>query len=76
VLRLQVREVAIDLHQLEFMNSSCFKNVVSWLNRVQELPTTAQYYVRFLSNPALLWQRRSLHALQCFANELVRIEST
>jgi hypothetical protein len=67
--------VVIDVRNLEFMNSSCFKKFVTWLGRVQELPAASQYKIRFLSDPKMHWQRRSLHVLQCFAAELVTIET-
>ena len=73
-LELAIPEVHMDLRELEFMNSSCFKSFVSWISDVSDL-TTGQYRIRFLSNPSILWQRRSLHALSCFAAELVTIEA-
>ena len=73
-LELSIVEVRMDLRDLEFMNSSCFKSFVSWISDVSEM-TAGQYRIRFLSNPSILWQRRSLHALSCFAAELVTIEA-
>lgn len=73
-LELGIPEVQMDLRELEFMNSSCFKSFVSWISDVSDL-TAGQYRIRFLSNPSILWQRRSLHALSCFAAELVTIEA-
>jgi hypothetical protein len=73
-LELGIPEVQMDLRELEFMNSSCFKSFVSWISEVSDL-TSGQYRIRFLSNPSILWQRRSLHALSCFAAELVTIEA-
>jgi hypothetical protein len=73
-MELRIPEVQMDLRDLEFMNSSCFKSFVSWISEVSDL-TTGQYRIRFLSNPSILWQRRSLHALSCFAAELVTIEA-
>src|SRR5262249_33805309 len=70
-----VTEVVIDFHELEFMNSSCFKSFVTWIGRVQDLPEAERYRIRFLSKPELLWQRRSLHALRCFAVDLITIET-
>jgi hypothetical protein len=66
--------VIMDLHKLEFMNSSCFKSWVTWLGRIQDLLPDQQYRVHFRSNPEMLWQRRSLHALRCLALDLVTIE--
>ena len=73
-MELGIAEVRMDLRELEFMNSSCFKSFVSWISEVSDLPS-GQYRIRFLSNPSILWQRRSLHALSCFAAELVTIEA-
>jgi hypothetical protein len=73
-MELGIPEVKMDLRELEFMNSSCFKSFVSWISEVSDL-STGQYRIRFLSNPRILWQRRSLHALSCFAAELVTIEA-
>lgn len=75
-VRLTTPTVVVDLRELEFMNSSCLKVFVAWLARLRELEAPAQYKVCFRSNPKLLWQRRSLAALSCFAIDLVTIETT
>ncbi len=71
--RLAATEVVVDLRQLEFMNSSCFKSFVSWVTDIQELDDAKRYKVKFLSNPAYHWQKRSLHSLRCFAVELITV---
>ena len=71
--RLEVTEMIVDLRQLEFMNSSCFKCFLSWITDIQELEPERQYKVKFLSNPQLHWQKRSLHSLRCFAVELISV---
>jgi hypothetical protein len=73
VVRVGAKKVIVDFLNLEFMNSSCFKSFVAWISKVQE--ETEQYRVTFLSNPETLWQRRSLHALSCFAADLISIET-
>lgn len=73
--RMGAQEVVIDFHGLEFMNSSCFKSFVTWIGEVRDLEPEAQYKIRFLSKPDLLWQRRSLQALRCFAVDLITIET-
>jgi len=70
-----VSEVVVDLRTLEFMNSSCFKDVVSWICEVQDLEADKQYQIRFRSNPGFHWQRRSLHVLKTFATDLVHVDS-
>lgn len=73
-LRLGVPEVAVDFRDCDFVNSSCFKAFVVWLERIQELETPQQYRLRFFSDETKAWQRRSLQALSCFAIELVHVE--
>lgn len=73
--QVRVREVVVDMRELEFMNSSCFKSFVTWLTDVQQLERDKQYQIRFLSDSSKHWQRRSLFALSCFAVDLVKIES-
>lgn len=74
-LRLEIDEAVIDLRQLEFMNSSCFRNFISWLAEILELNEDRRYKVKFLFNPELHWQNRSLHTLRCFAVEVVDVVS-
>lgn len=73
-LRLGVKRVVVDLRELEFMNSAGFSAFIDWLVTLLEEPPERQYKVVYRSNAAYLWQRRSLHALQCLAVDLVSIE--
>src|SRR5260370_14498360 len=68
--RLHADAVALDFEKLEFMNSACFKKVLTWIGRVQQLDDHHRYRIRFVSNPKMLWQRRSLHALRCSSADL------
>ena len=70
--RLGVSEVCCDLKQLRFMNSSCFKSFVVWIDTVKNSPDP--YQIRFLTEPKLHWQRRSLEALRRLAVSIVSIE--
>jgi hypothetical protein len=72
-VRLGVTEAVVDFMNLEFMNSSCFKVLVTWLNDIRELEPASQYKIVFVSNPQIHWQKRSLHSLRCFASELITI---
>jgi hypothetical protein len=67
-------EVAFDFRDLYFMNSSCFKAFVTWIDIVSRT-TEKAYTIRFLTNPRLHWQRRSLEALRCLAPHVVRVEA-
>jgi hypothetical protein len=72
---LEVSEVAVDMRELEFMNSSCFKCLITWLDDLIEQPVERRYRIRFLSDANKHWQHRSLRALSCFAVDLVSIEA-
>ncbi len=70
-----VTAAVIDMRKLEFMNSSCFKSLVTWVSDIQDLEPARRYKIRTLSNPAIPWQKRSLQSLQYFAVDLVSIET-
>lgn len=74
-LRLGVREVTVDLLKLEFMNSSCFKRLVTWLSTLREVDGQPPYSVRFVSSSRVRWQKASLQALSCFAPGSVTVEA-
>ena len=69
-----VTEVVVDLRQLAFMNSSCLKTLVTWLNNVRQRPASGQYLIRFLQDRTAYWQERSLAALKAFAPAIVEVE--
>jgi hypothetical protein len=73
--RSLAEEVTVDVRQLEFMNSSCLKSFVWWISTVQEQPGDGRYRIVFVSSPSVYWQRRSLNALACLANEIISIQA-
>jgi hypothetical protein len=74
-IRLAAHEVVCDFHGLYFMNSSCFKAFVGWVTTIEALDPTKRYKIRLLSNQQLHWQKRSLEALRCLADQIVIVES-
>jgi len=73
VAALGVSRVQVDLRELQFMNSSCIKDVIVWLEKVRKAEKS--YLVTFLSSETRPWQRRSLLALQQFGKGIVSIEN-
>lgn len=65
-------EVSCDFRKLTFMNSSCFKAFVVWIDSVKNL--AAPYKIRFQTDPNIHWQRRSLEALRRLAIHVVSVE--
>ena len=72
--RAGVRKVQVDMRNLAFMNSSCIKDFVTWLAKARQGDAANTYKIVFVSSAAQHWQKRSLHALSCFAHELVTVE--
>jgi hypothetical protein len=70
--RLGVSEVTCDFRKLSFMNSSCFKAFVVWIDTVKNAERV--YGIRFLTDPDMHWQRRSLEALRRLATNVVSVE--
>jgi hypothetical protein len=70
---LDVKGVVIDLRQLEFMNSSCFRHFIGWIATIQDLEAAHRYGIKFLSKPSYHWQRRSLQSLRSFAVDLISV---
>ena len=73
VERLALAEVVCDFRRLTFMNSSCFKAFVVWIDTVKNSPRP--YRIRFLTEPEMHWQRRSLEALRRLATNVVTVEA-
>jgi hypothetical protein len=71
-LRLQLEEVTCDFRQLSFMNSSCFKSFVVWIDAVKNAPEP--YRIRFTTAASMPWQRRSLEALRRLATNVVSVD--
>ena len=69
-----VRIVLIDISQLDFMSAASFNVLVSWVGLIQDLDPAQRYHLRFRSSSKILWQRRSLKTLSCFATDLIKIE--
>ena len=74
VKRLHIKQVGIDIRDLEFMNSCCLKDFVYWLSTVRDSPAPERYKITFYANPVHHWQKRSLHSLTCFATEFVTVQ--
>jgi hypothetical protein len=64
-------EVEVEMRALEFMSAACFRAMVAWVARVDE--ASRPYRIRVLADPHRQWQRRSMHALTCFASDFVTV---
>jgi hypothetical protein len=74
-LMLNVPQVRVDLRELVFMNSSCLKDIVTWLNKVRLHAGPGGYRIILVSSVKQRWHRRTVEALRCFAPEAVTLET-
>jgi hypothetical protein len=74
VLKLAVNEVSFDMRDLYFMNSSCLRCFVTFIIDDADLGTAQRFRIKFISNPTLHWQRKSLDALKACGDDLVSVE--
>jgi hypothetical protein len=72
-LALGLSRVHLDVRDLYFLNSSCLKSLLTWINGLSA-DTPPAYGVCFITNANLFWQRRSLEALRRLAPNVVTIE--
>jgi hypothetical protein len=68
----ELREVTIELEELEFINSSCLKAMVAWIYKVDT--EGRPYKIRLLRDSSLHWQRTSIATLQRLAPDVVSVE--
>jgi hypothetical protein len=71
-LSRELREVTLELMELEFINSSCLKAMVAWIYKVDT--EGRPYKIRLLRDASLHWQRTSIATLQRLAPDVVVIE--
>jgi hypothetical protein len=67
--------VVVNLDELYFMTSACFKCLVTWLIEIEKMELALRYRVHFEPNPNLHWQNRSLEALRTLSRGVVHIRS-
>jgi hypothetical protein len=63
-LELSVTHVLMDIRKLEFMNSSCIKELLLWLKSIARTDAEKRYEVRFMPSPHVHWQKRTIESLQ------------
>jgi hypothetical protein len=71
----RVREVVVDMQATDFICAPCFNELVSWVQRLQDLPVEQRYRLRIRSNPAIAWQKHGLLALSCFDTDIITVET-
>jgi hypothetical protein len=70
-----VSETIVDLRNLAFMSSSCFKHVLTWVMSVNAAPSdSGRTRIHFIWDGGRGWQRRGLRALTSIAGDVVTLE--
>jgi hypothetical protein len=71
-LARELRQITLELEELEFINSSCLKALVAWIYKVDT--EGRPYRIHLRRDAAMHWQRTSLATLQRLAPDVVVIE--
>jgi hypothetical protein len=74
VQRQKIPEVVVNMRDLTFLNSSCLKALVKWIDAIDSCEDAFRYRLRFVSNPRHGWQRRSLETLKSMSDGSVSID--
>lgn len=69
------RMIVIDMTDVDYMAATCFRQLLAWITRVQEMEAATRYKLRLRGNKSLPWQTHSLAALSCFDTELLSVEA-
>jgi anti-anti-sigma regulatory factor len=70
------RALVLDMKDVEYMSARCFRQLLAWVGKVQELDKDKRYKIRLRGNPSLAWQKHSLGALACFDTEMITLEGS
>lgn len=70
-----IQELALDFVELEFMNSSSIRVLVTWLDWIAAEQEAKQYVLHFRTKPGVTWQRTTLSVLQTLSKKHVKISS-
>ncbi len=65
--------LVIDMRDLEHLGTSCVRELVAWLEQLEDV--TDRYAIVLRSNPSIAWQRTTLPALSCFDPGFVTVET-
>lgn len=69
------RAVVVDMQALDRMAAGCFRELVAWVGKLQELPPAERYQLRVRANPAIAWQDGAVRGLACFDTAIVVVEA-
>ena len=75
IISKKIKKVEADLQNLEFLNSSGIKELVSWLLKLEELSSNQIYTIVFIYNPSISWQEMSLQTLILLNEEQVELKA-
>jgi hypothetical protein len=73
--RLGVGAVFVDVHELYFINSSCLKSLVVWIDLIGKSIGQPRYQLNFVIDSHLHWQDRSIAALKRLAPDAVQVSN-
>ena len=74
ILKKKLKEVKVDITELNFLNSSGIKEFADLILNLERLPDDQKYILKFLCSKDILWQEQSMFALTFLNIDLVKID--
>ncbi len=69
-----IPEVRCNFMNLEFINSSGIKALVSWLSAISDMPKNKQYVTKIVYNKSITWQTTGLKTLVYLVPDKIILE--
>ena len=74
IIKHKMKNVNVDILNLNFLNSSGIKEFVEWIMKLEFLSNDQRYSITFQCNREFLWQEPSIRTLAFLNPEYVRME--
>lgn len=75
LIKNNVKELTADFTDLEFMNSSGIKTVISWIISLKDTDEAKRYKLTIIYDPDSTWQKSSVYVINRLFPDLVFMES-
>jgi hypothetical protein len=75
LIKNKIKEIHVDVRDLQFINSSGIKELVYWIMKATKLKDEHKYRIIFICNPEIEWQTDSIAKVTLLAPHLVEIRS-
>lgn len=69
-----IKDIRLNLINLNFMNSNGIKTLINWIMKLTEMPDDKQYKIIITANNNIAWQESTLPVLQKLFPDFIIVE--